>query len=184
MNWEKEQKELDKEAIAYYSQDDAKSKKSKSNTKKERLDFPLRVFNGKLLKVEASIISGNTWQLLTVKEGTRVMEIVFPFTQSAPYKIGEERIWTVAEKTRNEVSYVIAQPEQMDKKKSAILKKFWSDAISCKITLDYDGKGSTIEWEKKGFIPYEKKTKKVKYYEVVNESLDLSFFTTQAKPKL
>ena len=87
------------------------------------------------------------------------------------------------EKERQIVSYSIATPEKMEKKKSSFLKKFWSDAISCKITLDYDGKGSTIEWEKKGFIPYERKAERVKYLEVVQEGLDVSFISTKIVKK-
>jgi len=154
-------------------------KKKTEKSKNPKLEFPVRAFNGKLQKIEPTLVDGNYFQLLTVKEGARIQQIVFPFTQTAPYEIGEERIWTVLEKSKNVVSYVIAQPDTMDKKQSSILKKFWGEAISCKITLDYDGKGNTIEWEKKKFVPYEKKVERVKYYEIINESLDLTFFTTQ-----
>jgi hypothetical protein len=153
-------------------------------TKKENIEnYKVVSFMGKLIETRF-IPFGETYaQELEVKSGKELYKLIFPFVKPHEIKKGEERRWIAIERERQIVSYVIAQPEQMDKRKSGLLKKFWSDAISCKIILDYDGKGNTIEWEKKGFIPYERKAERMKYLEIVQEGLDLSFFTTKVIKK-
>jgi hypothetical protein len=149
-------------------------------TKKENMEnHKVISFVGKLIETRF-IPFGETYaQELEVKSGKETQKLIFPFVKPHEIKKGEERRWNAIEKERQIVSYSIATPEKKEKEKSSLLKKFWSDAITCKITLDYDGKGNKIEWEKKGFIPYERKAERVKYLEVVQEGLDVSFFTSK-----
>jgi len=153
-------------------------------TKKENIEnHKVISFVGKLIETRF-IPFGETYaQELEVKSGKETQKLIFPFVKPHEIKKGEERRWNAIEKERQIVSYSIATPEKMEKEKSSLLKKFWSDAISCKITLDYDGKGNKIEWEKKGFIPYERKAERVKYLEVIQEGLDVSFITTKVVKK-
>lgn len=125
---------------------------------------------------------GTYAQELEVKTGKERIKMIFPFVKPHQFVKGEERRWNVIEKETVNVSYSIFQPDPNDKAKSQAVKALWKGAIETKISLIIKGAHS-IEFSRKGFVPYERKAVRIKYYEIIGEGLDLSFFTTKVSKK-
>jgi hypothetical protein len=150
-------------------------------TKKEEIKNQIvRSFVGQL--IETKFVSfGDTYaQELTIKSGNQKIKAIYPFVKVHSFKENEILRWNVLEKSRIEVFYQVLNPEPENKKKVASMKKIWKDVSSVKITLDFDG-GHSLEFSKNKIIPYERKAKRVQYFELVQMELPIEFWTTKIK---
>lgn len=152
--------------------------------KKEDIDnYKFTSFIGKLVQTRFIPFSNGTYaQELDVKSGNEIIKMIFPFVKPHPFIPGENRRWNAIEKETLIVSYDVFQPEPENRAKSQKVRQLWKTAKLVSIELKFDGE-HTMTFTRNNFVPYERKSARIKYLEIVVGDLDFSFFTTKIVKK-
>lgn len=119
-------------------------------------------------------------QELFIKKGRERLKILnFDLTNDISASSIERR-FNAIEKETNEVSFEIFDPVPELKRSDKDLREFWMGGVNDgkRISMEFETKDPShnkIEVKCQRFIPYLKKVKRVKYYELMNSSKEKGF---------
>jgi hypothetical protein len=143
-------------------------------TKKEDLDkYMVRSFVGSLLETNFITFDGSSVQELIIKRGRERIRVIYPFVKPNTFPKKVEQRWNVIEKETNLTSYEIFNPNSPGATQKEI-KEFWNAATKVQLQVSHKT-GVPIDVDFSRIIPYVKTSKRVKYYELVGETLSVSF---------